>query len=127
MREIGSEYLKEIQDKMVRTERDFTNQREQEKEFIKGVRDQIAGERRRKYELLMRKRDEFVRDNTQQSIEKRDKKDRDRKEFLDYHPNFFPFTYGEEVESKRAKLRENLKEDLNRHIQASSTKLKPSW
>ena len=116
MREIGSEYLKEIQDKMVRTERDFTNQREQEKEFIKGVRDQIAGERRRKYELLMRKRDEFVRDNTQQSIEKRDKKDRDRKEFLDYRPNFFPFTYGEEVESKRAKLRENLKEDLNRHI-----------
>ena len=127
MREIGSEYLKEIQDKMVRTERDFTNQREQEKEFIKGVRDQIAGERRRKYELLMRKRDEFVRDNTQQSIEKRDKKDRDRKEFLDYRPNFFPFTYGEEVESKRAKLRENLKKDLNRLIQASSTKLKPSW
>ena len=80
------------------------------------MRDQIAGEHRRKYELLMGKRDEFVRDNTQQSIEKRDKKDRDRKEFLDYRPNFFPFTYGEEVESKRAKLRENLKEDLNRLI-----------
>lgn len=67
MREIGSEHLKEIQDNMVRTERDFTNQREQEKEFIKGVRDQIAGERRRKYELLMRKRDEFVSENNQQS------------------------------------------------------------
>ena len=71
------------------------------------MRDQIAGERQRKYELLMRKRDEFVRDNTKQSIEKGDKKDRDRTEFLDYRPNFFPFTYGEEVESKRSKLREN--------------------
>jgi hypothetical protein len=116
MREISQEYLREIQDKMVRTERDFNSQREQEKEFIKSVRDQIAGERKRKYELLMRKRDEFVSDNTKQSVDKRHKKDRERKEFLDYRPNFFPFTYGEEVESKRAKLRENLKDEFHKHL-----------
>jgi hypothetical protein len=116
MREISQEYLREIQDKMVRTERDFTSQREQEKEFIKSVRDQIAGERRRKYELLMRKREEFVTDNTKQSADKRDKKDKERREFLDYRPNFFPFTHGEEVESQRARLRETLKDEFNRHL-----------
>ena len=75
----------------------------------------------------MRKREEFVTDNTKQSADKRDKKDKERKEFLDYRPNFFPFTHGEEVESQRAKLRDNLKEEFNRHLQASSTKIKPSW
>ena len=91
------------------------------------MRDQIAGERKRKYELLMRKREEFVNDNSKQSVEKREKKDRERKEFLDYRPNFFPFTYGEVVESKRAKLRENLKDEFHKHVQSSATKLKPSW
>jgi hypothetical protein len=46
----------------------------------------------------MRKRDEFVKDNNQYSIEKKEKFDRERKEFLDYKPNFFPFTHGEQVE-----------------------------
>ena len=64
----------------------------------------------------MRKREEFVSDNVKYSVEKREKKERERKEFLDYRPNFFPFTYGEEVESKRAKLRENLKDDFHRHL-----------
>lgn len=63
-KEISAEYLREMQDKMVRTERDFKTQREQEKDFLKSVKDQIAGDKRRKYELLMRKRDEFVKDNT---------------------------------------------------------------
>lgn len=91
------------------------------------MREQIAGDKRRKYELVMRKREEFVKDNTVQSVEKREKKERERQEAVEYRPNFFPFTYGEEVEAKRAKLRDTLKDDLSRHMQESASKMKPNW
>jgi hypothetical protein len=52
--------------------------RETEKDIIKEVREQMAGDRKRKYELLMHKRDEFVRDNNQFLQAKKEKKDRER-------------------------------------------------
>lgn len=63
-KEISDEYVREMQDKLVRTERDFHNQRGEEQDFLRSVREQIAGERRRKYDLMLRKRDEFIRDNS---------------------------------------------------------------
>lgn len=62
-KEISDEYVKEMQDKFAKTQRDFMFTRETEKDIIKEVREQMAGDRKRKYELLMRKRDEFIRDN----------------------------------------------------------------
>jgi hypothetical protein len=126
-KEISDQYVREMQDKLVRTERDFHNQRGEEQDFLKSVREQIAGERRRKYDLMLRKRDEFIRDNSAQHLAKKTKEEIERKEFLDYRPNFFPFTYGEEVERQRAKLRENLKEQFHKHLSDSGTKFKPAW
>jgi len=110
-KDISEEYVRDMQEKMARTQRDFTFNRETEVDFIKSVKDQIIGENRRKYELLMRKRDEFVRDNSVKRKEKQDKEQRDRQEYKEYKLNFFPFTYGEEVEHHQAKLRDGLKED----------------
>lgn len=77
-KEISDEYVKEMQDKLAKTQRDFIFTRENEKDIIKEVREQMAGDRKRKYELLMRKRDEFVRDNNQFLQAKKEKKDRER-------------------------------------------------
>ena len=38
----------------------------------------MAGDRKRKYELLMHKRDEFIRDNNLYMQAKKEKKDRER-------------------------------------------------
>jgi hypothetical protein len=59
----------------------------------------------------MRKRDEFVRDNSVKRREKQDKEQRERQEYKEYKLNFFPFTYGDDVEIHQAKLRDGLKDD----------------
>lgn len=46
---------------------------------------------------------------------------------MDYRPNYFPFTYGEQLEKQRVKLRENLKEQFHKHLSDSATKFKPAW
>ncbi len=84
-----------MQDKMIRTQRDFNLTRESEKEIIRNLKEQIAGDKRRKYELLMRKRDEFIRENNSYIQAKKDKKDKEKQDYREYKPNYFPFTYGE--------------------------------
>ncbi len=94
-KDISDQYVRDMQDKMVRTQRDFNLTRESEKEIIRNLKEQIAGDKRRKYELLMRKRDDFIRENHSFIQAKKEKKDREKQDYKEYKLNFFPFTYGE--------------------------------
>lgn len=78
IKDISDEYVREMQDKFARTQRDFTFTRETEKDIIRGVREQMAGDRKRKYELLMHKREEFIKDNNSYLQAKKERKERER-------------------------------------------------
>jgi hypothetical protein len=86
------------------------------------------GEKRRKYELVMRKRDEFIKENEQQRRTRREKEEGINKERQEYRLDFFPFTYGERVEQRQAELREIRKNDFKDHLNITvSSKLEPKW
>ena len=46
--------------------------------MIQSLKQQIIGDRKRKYELLMHKRDEFLKENTSQRREKLEKEDSEK-------------------------------------------------
>ncbi len=80
--------------------------------MIKNLREQMASDRKRKYEMLIRKRDDFLKENSCQRKERKEKEDKDRQDFKEYKLNFFPFTYGEQYVKKQEKLKDVLKEDF---------------
>lgn len=112
---------------MARTQRDFTFHRETEQDVIKNLREQIAGDRKRKYDLLMRKRDEFIRENSQQQRDRKEKEDRERQENRDYKLDFFPFTYGEKLEARRTKLYLDVKSEMKQQLESTQSKTKAAW
>lgn len=63
---MSNEWLKDTQDRFARTQRDFNFQRQEEKELIQNLKEQILNDRKRKYDLLMRKRDDFITENSNQ-------------------------------------------------------------
>ena len=87
--------------------------------MIQSLKQQIIGERKRKYELLMHKRDEFLKDNTSQRREKQEKEDSEKQAFKDYKLNFFPFTNGDVIEEYQANIRETRKSEYQNHISAT--------
>jgi len=84
-----------------------------EKEMIQTLKEQLLGDRRKKYELFMHKRDEFLKDNVTQRREKQEKEESDRQSYKEYRLNFFPFTYGEVIEQHQAELRETRKSEYH--------------
>jgi hypothetical protein len=55
----------------------------------------MVTDRKRKYDLLMRKRDEFIRDNIVQKKERKEKEEKERLERKEERISFFPCTQGE--------------------------------
>jgi hypothetical protein len=52
-------------------------------------------ERRKKYELLLKLKTDFVKENEKKMKEKMERDKKERRDELDYRIDFFPFTYGE--------------------------------
>jgi len=52
-------------------------------------------EKRKKYELLLKLRKDFVAENTKKNVEKKNRDAKERREELNYRINYFPFTHGE--------------------------------
>lgn len=96
-KEISDQWLRETNDKFARTQRDFNLQKDTEADLIKSLKEQMANDKKRKYELLLQKREEFIRENSNQVQDRRDKSNQERKEFKEYKPTFFPFTHGEKL------------------------------
>lgn len=70
-------------------------------ELLRNLKDQLLSEKRKKYELLLKLRKDFVAENTKKNAEKKERDAKAKKEELDYRINYFPFTHGEKVEDKR--------------------------
>lgn len=84
-----------------------------EKEMIQTLKEQLLGDRRKKYELFMHKRDDFLKDNASQRREKQEKEESERQAYREYRLNFFPFTYGDVIEQYQAELRETRKSEFH--------------
>lgn len=87
----------------------------------------MANDRKRKYDLLMHKREEFVKDNSSYIQSKKEKRDKERLDYKEYKLNFFPFTHGEQLEDKRSQMKDTMKEELMRHMKYSASKMKAAW
>lgn len=84
---------------------EHTDLRTFENKLIKDIKDSLVQENRRKYDLLLKTRKEFVDENTKQRKEKRQRDAQEKQGNKDFKVNFFPFTYGDPIEKKRANLK----------------------
>ena len=70
--------MKETTDRFNLTQKHSTFQRDNENDIIQGLKEQMLGDQKRKYDLLMRNRKEFMRDNHYQKQVKQDKEESEK-------------------------------------------------
>ena len=70
--------MKETTDRFNLTQKHSTFLRDNENDIIQGLKEQMLGDQKRKYDLLMRNRKEFMRDNHYQKQVKQDKEESEK-------------------------------------------------
>lgn len=70
--------MKETTDRFNLTQKHSTLLRDNENDIIQGLKEQMLGDQKRKYDLLMRNRKEFMRDNHYQKQVKQDKEESEK-------------------------------------------------
>lgn len=111
-KEVLQYQLEQINYKGLKNKNDYDNERDQDKNLIKSIKDNISKEefKRRKFNELFKTNYKMYNDNKLIENENSKRLFLEAKNAEKY--NFFPFTHGDEIEKKRINQKNQLTEEL---------------